>query len=68
LDGNCEVTKLTRLCTACRFAKCLAVGMSRELIRKADLTVVKRKSKKSRHQEIQTVMVRTSHYLHFYKK
>ncbi len=29
--------QLRRSCTACRFAKCLAVGMSPELIRKEDL-------------------------------
>jgi hypothetical protein len=29
--------KLRRNCTACRLAKCLAVGMSPDLIRKEDL-------------------------------
>lgn len=52
MGGQCEVTVATRkLCTACRLTKCLAVGMSPELIRKEDLSVRKRKSSKSFSQE-----------------
>ncbi|CAF1347413.1 unnamed protein product [Adineta steineri] len=41
---KCELTKLSRKhCAACRLAKCLAVGMSSDLIRKEDLTSPKRK-------------------------
>ncbi|CAF1936141.1 unnamed protein product [Rotaria magnacalcarata] len=37
--GNCEITlQSRRMCTACRFSKCLAVGMSPDFIRKEDLT------------------------------
>ncbi|CAF2218258.1 unnamed protein product, partial [Rotaria magnacalcarata] len=51
-DGHCAMTALTRkLCTACRLNKCLAVGMSPELIRKEDLSNGKRKPSKSRSQE-----------------
>jgi len=51
--GDCTVTKLTRkICAACRFAKCLAVGMSPELIRKEDLSKPKRKNTTSPSQEI----------------
>ncbi|CAF4446934.1 unnamed protein product [Rotaria sp. Silwood2] len=36
---QCEITiQSRRMCTSCRFAKCLAVGMSPDLIRKEDLT------------------------------
>jgi hypothetical protein len=46
LDNNCEITILSRkVCTACRFAKCLAVGMNPELIRKEDLSKTLRKQK-----------------------
>ncbi|CAF1496859.1 unnamed protein product, partial [Adineta steineri] len=42
--AKCELTKLSRKhCAACRLAKCLAVGMSSDLIRKEDLTSPKRK-------------------------
>ncbi|CAF5172349.1 unnamed protein product, partial [Rotaria sp. Silwood1] len=47
----------------CRFTKCLAVGMSPELIRKEDLSGKKRKCSKSFSQELveyQRIMVRTS--------
>ncbi|CAF4143197.1 unnamed protein product [Rotaria sordida] len=37
--GNCEITiQSRRMCTACRFSKCLAIGMSPDLIRKEDFT------------------------------
>ncbi|CAF0990061.1 unnamed protein product [Adineta steineri] len=36
-DGNCKVTKHTRLgCTACRLKKCFSIGMDPNLIRIAD--------------------------------
>ncbi|CAM4895383.1 unnamed protein product [Rotaria socialis] len=51
-DGHCAMTVVTRkLCTACRLNKCLAVGMSPELIRKEDLSNRKRKTSKSCSQE-----------------
>jgi len=55
-NGLCEITKSTRKhCTACRLAKCLAIGMSPELIRKEDLSQRKRKTP----DDPQLVMVRT---------
>jgi hypothetical protein len=55
---------LTRkLCSACRLDKCLAVGMSSDLIRKEDLTRMKRKSSTSNLEDLvvyQPMMVRTS--------
>ncbi|CAF4383015.1 unnamed protein product [Rotaria sp. Silwood2] len=52
-DGHCEIIKPTRKnCTACRLAKCLAVGMSPDLIRKEDLSGRKRKSSISQSQEL----------------
>ncbi|CAF3630414.1 unnamed protein product [Rotaria sp. Silwood1] len=52
-NGHCEITVSTRKhCTACRFTKCLAVGMSPELIRKEDLSGKKRKCSKSFNQEL----------------
>jgi hypothetical protein len=55
---------LTRkLCIACRLDKCLAVGMSSDLIRKEDLTRMKRKSSTSNLEDLvvyQPMMVRTS--------
>ncbi|CAF1226311.1 unnamed protein product [Rotaria sordida] len=51
-DGHCNITKSTRkLCTTCRLNKCLAVGMSSDLIRKEDLSGKKRKSSGSSSQE-----------------
>jgi hypothetical protein len=41
-----------RQCTACRRAKCLAVGMSPDLIRKEDLGGTKRKSSESHSPEL----------------
>ncbi|CAF3595771.1 unnamed protein product [Rotaria sp. Silwood1] len=38
-NGNCEITiQSRRICSACRLAKCLTIGMSRDLIRKEDLS------------------------------
>ncbi|CAF1214324.1 unnamed protein product [Adineta ricciae] len=38
-DGKCSVTTETRkFCTACRFAKCLSIGMNSDFIRKEDLS------------------------------
>jgi hypothetical protein len=58
------VNMLTRkLCSACRLDKCLAVGMSSDLIRKEDLTRMKRKSSTSNLEDLvvyQPMMVRTS--------
>ncbi|CAF3219982.1 unnamed protein product [Rotaria sp. Silwood2] len=57
-DGDCEVNMLTRkVCQACRLAKCLAVGMKSDLIRKADLTREKQKSGKSKTEEIAVVAI-----------
>ncbi len=54
------MTVLTRkVCTACRLAKCLAVGMSPDLIRKEDIAATKRKSGTSRSDGL-NVTVRTS--------
>ncbi|CAF4041487.1 unnamed protein product [Rotaria magnacalcarata] len=37
-NGNCDITlQFRRVCSTCRHAKCLAIGMSRDLIRKEDL-------------------------------
>ncbi|CAM4764787.1 unnamed protein product [Rotaria magnacalcarata] len=37
-NGNCDIAlQFRRVCSACRHAKCLAIGMSRDLIRKEDL-------------------------------
>lgn len=56
-NGQCEITKLSRKqCTACRLAKCLAIGMSPELIRKEDLSQRKRKTP----DDSQSDMVRTT--------
>ncbi|CAF1591799.1 unnamed protein product [Adineta ricciae] len=51
-DGNCEITKFTRLgCTACRLKKCFACGMNPEFIRVTDQNtnhaLVKRRNKKT---------------------
>jgi len=55
-DGDCVITILTRkVCTACRLAKCLSVGMSPDLIRKEDLGATKRKSNTAKNEEL-TVM------------
>ncbi|CAF4538086.1 unnamed protein product [Rotaria sp. Silwood2] len=38
-NGSCEITTQSRrVCSACRLAKCLIIGMSRDLIRKEDLS------------------------------
>ncbi|CAF1404496.1 unnamed protein product [Adineta steineri] len=56
-DGSCEVNMLTRkVCTACRLAKCRAVGMSSELIRK-DLPTTKRKSRESGSENLAVMTV-----------
>lgn len=39
------------MCTACRFSKCLGVGMSPDLIRKEDLTGKTRSSIKPKQQQ-----------------
>jgi hypothetical protein len=50
--GHCDVNILTRkVCTSCRLAKCLNVGMSPDLIRKEDLYGRKRKLSKSKNQD-----------------
>ncbi|CAF5141477.1 unnamed protein product, partial [Rotaria sp. Silwood1] len=55
-DGDCEVNMLTRkVCKPCRLAKCLAVGMCPDLIRKVDLTREKQKSTKSKIDELPVV-------------
>lgn len=63
-DGRCEIVKATRKhCTACRLAKCLNVGMDPDLIRKEELTGIKRKSPATNSQESiehKTTTVRTS--------
>ncbi|CAF3199542.1 unnamed protein product [Rotaria socialis] len=53
-NGNCDITlQSRRVCSACRLAKCLTIGMSRDLIRKEDLnerslcSTVKRKQKQN---------------------
>jgi hypothetical protein len=54
------VNILTRkVCTSCRLAKCLNVGMSPDLIRKEDLSGRKRKLSKSKNQD-HILMVRKS--------
>ncbi|CAF1112670.1 unnamed protein product [Adineta ricciae] len=51
-DGRCEIVKTTRkYCTACRLAKCLNVGMNPDLIRKEELTKIKRKPPATNFQE-----------------
>jgi len=56
---------LTRkICTACRLAKCLSIGMSPDLIRKEDIGATKRKSSGAKSEEF-TVMVRTSQNIFF---
>lgn len=56
-DGHCEVNMLTRkVCAACRLAKCFAVGMNTDLIRKEDTVRQKRKRTASVTEET-TVMV-----------
>ncbi len=40
-DGNCEVTRFTRLsCTACRLNKCFAIGMDPNYIRILDQSMI----------------------------
>ncbi|CAF1174870.1 unnamed protein product [Rotaria sp. Silwood1] len=57
-DGDCEVNMLTRkVCKPCRLAKCLAVGMCPDLIRKVDLTREKQKSTKSKIDELPVVTI-----------
>ncbi len=48
-----------KMCTACRLAKCISIGMSPDLIRKQDLAATKRKSSTAKTEEV-TVMVGTS--------
>ncbi|CAF2723374.1 unnamed protein product [Rotaria sp. Silwood2] len=52
-NEDCKITiQSRRMCTACRFAKCLAVGMSPDRIRKEDLTGKCRALIKFKQQEI----------------
>ncbi|CAF1368969.1 unnamed protein product [Adineta steineri] len=56
-DGSCEVNMLTRkVCAACRLAKCRAVGMSSDLIRK-DIPSTKRKSRESETESLAVMTV-----------
>lgn len=56
---------LTRkVCAPCRLRKCLAVGMSPDLIRKDESTDRKRKSDKTNNDEL-IVMVGTSQKMFF---
>ncbi len=53
----CKINMLTRkTCAACRLAKCLAIGMSPDLIRREDIAATKRKSNAIKNEEL-TVMV-----------
>lgn len=47
MAGQCQVTKSSRRCAACRLAKCLSIGMDPDLIRKEDLTINRSKSTES---------------------
>ena len=38
--GDCEVSETSKSCSACRFEKCLQVGMKRELLQVGDLQLL----------------------------